>query len=186
MEDDNPYRPTTESFELERVTAATNAELPKIVLPRSFWTVWLVYTCTCLLAMIVILFPLESSRETLHLVGLPLMGLWLAPFVCARAKLCEKYQHRCMASNGIKIFFACLGVCVGLGYAVLGILFLLYAFLIVYLESRSFSSIAISVLLVGTISVVTYLKLIDLSSRSPKLNFTNKTGVEEVDDASTS
>lgn len=194
MDDYNPYRPTSESFDLERVTPATNAELQKMALPRSFWTVWVGYTCICLLALIVILFPLESSRGTLHLLGLPLMGLLglplmglcLVPFVSARAKLCEKYQHRCMASNGIKIFFTCLGVCFGLGYAVLGMSFLLYTFLSVYMESRSFRSVLFSVLLVGTISVVSYLKLIDLSARSPRLNFTNKTGVEKVDDASTS
>lgn len=185
MEDHNPYRPTTESFDLESVTNAPHAELQKIVLPRSFWTVWVGYTCTCLVALIVIVFPLESSRETLHFAGLPLMGLWLAPFVCARAKLCEKYQHRCLASTGMKIFFACLGVCFGLGYAVLGMSFLLYTFVSVYLQSRSFSSVLFSVLFVGTISVGTYLKLIDLSARSPKLNFITKTEAEKVDDAST-
>lgn len=184
MNDYNPYRPTSKKFGPDFATSTSNAELQKRVLPRSFWILWGGYTCLSLSALVVILSLLRSSREAVSFLGLPVLGLWLAPFVCARAKLCEKYQHRCVASNGTKIFFACLGVCFGLGYAVLGMSFLLYMFLSAYIDSRSFSSVLISFLLVGTISVVTYLKLIDLSARSPKLGSTNKTELEGGGDAS--
>ncbi len=160
----NPYQPPQSDSALLRPIESTEAEVR--TLPRSFWYMWMGWMILWLLTLVVIFFASGFDRFVINFIGWPLMGLFLAPFVLVRAKLCERYQHRCMASSGVMIFFAGLGVCFGLGYACLGIWFGLFSVMTILLSYWSMMDVRwIAILFTAMVALVCYLKLIDMSAK---------------------
>jgi hypothetical protein len=168
----NPYQPPSGSVPSSNADSFQQDGIQPRLLPRSFWTVWAGFSVICVVFVAVVFYLGRVDRSALSFIGPPLLGLWLSPFVVVRAKLCERYQHRCVGSSGIVIFLACLGVCFGLGYASLGITFALWALLSTFMIGNQQSLTGFQqVLLAGLLitAVVVYLKLIDLSAKRPKL-----------------
>lgn len=167
----NPYQPPTSDSALLEPSTATAAESRS--LPRDFWFLWMGWIILCLFVLITILFESDLASFARSLLGWPIMGLGIAPFVLIRAKLCERYQHRCIASSGLVVFFACFGVCFGLGYACLGVWFVLFSVMSWMLQTTSLSDVQwIAILFTAFVALVIYLKLIDMSARRPRLNAT--------------
>lgn len=172
METLNPYQPPRGSVPSSNWDSRERDDPQPRVLPRSFWFIWSGFVAICVVFVAVVFYLARVDRSALSFIGPPLLGLWLSPFVVVRAKLCERYQHRCMGSSSIVIFLACLGVCFGLGYASLGITFALWALLSAFMIGNQQSLTGFQqVLLAGLLitAVVVYLKLIDLSAKRPKL-----------------
>jgi hypothetical protein len=164
----NPYQPPQSDSALLQPDETIGATLR--ALPRSFWYTWFGWLILWILALVAILFASGFDRFVINFIGWPLMGLFLAPFVLVRAKLCEKYQHRCMASSGVMIFLAGLGVCFGVGYACMGIWFGMYSVVSIMLFSWSMGEVQwIGLLFTAMFALVVYLKLIDMSAKRPRL-----------------
>ena len=168
----NPYEPPNASVRSISEDSLENNGLQLRLLPRSFWFACGGFVVICAAFLVIVLFLARVDRHAISFIGLPLWGLFLAPFVAVRAKLCERYQHRCMGSSGVVIFLACLGVCFGLAYASMGIAVFPWMFLSAFMTNNQQSSNGLyQVLLAGLliVAVVIYLKLIDLSARRPTL-----------------
>lgn len=172
METLNPYQPPSESVPSSHWDSRTRDDPQPRALPRSFWFVWSAFVVFCAVLVAVVLYLARADRNAVSFIGPPILGLWLSPFVIVRAKLCERYQHRCMGSRGIVIFLACLAVCFGLFYASIGIAFFFWTFLSAFMINNQQSLNGLQqVLLAGLliVAVAIYLKLIDLSARRPTL-----------------
>lgn len=168
----NPYQPPSVSVPSIESDSLEGDGLETRLLPRSFWFVWAGFVSICAVFLTLILFQVAVDRDAESWIGLPLSGLFLAPFVVVRAKWCERYQHRCVGSNGLVIFLACLGVCFGLGYASILIAFVFWTllFLMIGNSFQSSSSLRSALLAAGVLmALFVYLGLIHLSAQRPKL-----------------
>ena len=134
----NPYQPPSGSVPSGIADSPEYDTVQPRLLPHSFWFVWSVFVATCAVLVAVVLYLARADRNAVSFLGLPLWGLFLTPFVAVRAKLCERYQHRCMGSSGIVIFLACFSVCFGLFYASIGIAFFVWMFLSAFMTNKQF------------------------------------------------
>lgn len=171
MNELNPYQPYGAISPADNLDYPDPNGSPRRLLPRTFWVVWFGFIVVCVVFLTLLMYQTAVHREVVVWLALPLMGLFIAPFILLRAKLCERYQHRCVGSSGVTIFLACLGVCFGLAWASLSMMLLLWMFtaaiLIDALQSTTWVS---TILSVGfqLFALIVFLKLIDLSAKRPK------------------
>jgi hypothetical protein len=190
---DNPYEPPRHNHEAALVNVGLDGVL-KRKLPRAFWVTWISVTGLSLLAAIFIaLLGLINSRSgsgvrsepTVVLIMISIWPLVLSAFILFRAKQCERYQHRCLASHGVVIYLACFGVCFGLAYLSVAIYMMLLMF------AANWSPIAPSPAapaprMIGIIEhaamlvpvLVMYVFFLHLSARRPTLHDQNKTALD--------
>jgi hypothetical protein len=178
MHEPNPYEPPSSSW-----TGATHASSDLSAsssrrLPLSFWPMWAVMVLLCLVCAVGTRLIPGAAQDVL--LAWSLFGLGLAPFIALRAKLCEGYQHRCLNSSGVKIYWSCFGVCLGLAYASFGVL-VAFLMLASWLLS-SFLGIVppmgfglMSLLIVLIPALMLYVYLIHLSAKRPRLEEDNET-----------
>jgi hypothetical protein len=138
---------------------------------------WITVVMLCLVWVLAIR-VLGAAADVL--LGLPFMGLGLTPFIALRAKLCESYQHRCMKSSGAVIYWSCFGVCLGLGYASVGVLVSLSMLaswsLFSLLNTRPSMSLGLlTFLIVAMPGLWLYIYLIYLSAKRPRLEEVSET-----------
>lgn len=167
MEAFNPYRPPTPQPEQAPMASVDQVRASRRTLPRSFWQAWWALVSISFVGLLTSLSATLLDARALAFIGWPVIGLFVAPFVLARAKWCERYQHRCLTSGGLTIFFACFGVCFGLGYACLGIAVMVYMSFISLATSQIMGIVVLIVSILAASAV--YLKLIELSAQRPRI-----------------